>query len=404
MAAFVYRAVDAAGRSQRGVVEAPNAPAARRLLRERALLPVAVEAGGEARGAGPIALPRRRMGAGTLATVTRQLATLAGSGVAIEEALRLVAEQAEGTRTRALLLDLRGMILDGHGLAAALAAHPASFPAAYRASVAAGEASGRLADVLGHLARFVERRHRAQQSIRLALVYPVLLAIVSTAMIVMLMTYVVPDIARVFESHGTDLPLLTRALIGLSGFVRRFGWALLALLAAGGYAGARWLRVPANRLAFDRALATRRPAGRLVRQIAAARFAATLAQLVGSAVPLVDALGAAAAGLSNAHIRAAALRVRAQVREGGSLTRAMAEAEVFPPMLVAIVASGEGGGTLAPALDRAAEELDRELAALVALVVSLVEPAVLLLMGGIVLMMVLAILLPIVGLNDLVAR
>ncbi|PZU10245.1 type II secretion system F family protein [Sphingomonas sp.] len=406
MAAFVYKAVDAAGRAQKGVIEAASAAGARAALRERKLLPTSVEAS-SAKGRASIAagpafrLFRPRVSARQLSTATRQLATLIGSDIAVEEALRLTAGQAETTRMRSLLLEMRGSILDGRSLSAAMAAQHHAFPDYYRASIAAGEQSGKLGEVLGHLADFVENRHRAQSKVQMALLYPALLATVSLGMMVLLMVYVVPDIVRVFESRGADLPLLTRALIGLSHFVRSFGWVVVALLALGLLGGRRWLAVPANRLAFDRVLATRRPTSRLVRQFAAARFAATLGQLVQSAVPLVEALGAAAATTSNLHVRAQALQVATKVREGGSLSQAMGQAGVFPAMLVAIVASGEASGRLGPALSRAAGELDRELDALITVVVGLVEPAVLLLMGGVVLMMVLAILLPIVNLNNL---
>ncbi len=279
MTAFTYRAVDAAGRAQKGVVEAASAAGARRLLRERALLPVAVEAS----TATPRLPWRRRVGQRTLATATRQLATLIGSDIRVEDALRLAADQAETTRMRSLLLDLRGAILDGRSFAGALATRADAFPEYYRASIAAGEQSGTLADVLAHLADFVETRSQAQNKAQLALLYPALLAVVSLGMVVMLMVYVVPSIVRVFQQHGADLPFLTRALIGLSGFVRSFGWAVVALLVLGGTAFRRWIAAPANRLAVDRILATRPPFARFSRQVSAARFAGTLAQLVQSA-------------------------------------------------------------------------------------------------------------------------
>jgi general secretion pathway protein F len=405
MAAFVYKAVDAAGRPQKGVIEAASAAGARAALRERKLLPTSVEASGaKAAAAAPgFRLFRPRVSARQLSTATRQLATLIGSDISVEEALRLVAGQAETNRMRSLLLEMRGSILDGRSLSVAMGEQPQAFPDYYRASIAAGEQSGKLGEVLGHLADFVESRHRAQSKVQMALLYPALLATVSLSMMVLLMVYVVPDIVRVFESRGADLPFLTRALIGLSHFVRSFGWIVLLLLVIGLIGGQRWLAVPGNRRSFDKALAMRRPTSRLVRQFAAARFAATLGQLVQSAVPLVEALGAAAATTSNLYVRDQALTVAAKVREGGSLSQAMAQAGIFPAMLIAIVASGEASGRLGPALSRAADELDRELDALITVVVGLVEPAVLLLMGGVVLMMVLAILLPIVNLNNLVA-
>lgn len=406
MPAYSYRAADKSGATKKGVIEASSAPAARAMLRERSLLPLAVEpAGVKARKPGSLALPsfRRGVSAKQLATLTRQLATLIGSEIPVEEALRLVAQQSEAKQVSALLLDVRGSILDGRSFAAALGNHPKAFPEFYRASVAAGENSGRLTHVLNHLAQFVETRQANAQKLQLALIYPALLATVSVGIIVLLMIYIVPDIVRVFVSRGAELPFLTRALIAVSAFLQDWGLALLLAILAAGLVAGRWLRVPANRLKLDRTFAERRPFKRFSRQHNAARFAGSLATLVESAVPLVEALQAAAAVTPNRHIRDRALTVAARVREGLSLRAAMAEAAVFPSMLTALVASGESSGKLAPALGRASSELDRELDALAATLVALVEPMVLLLMGGMVLMMVLAILLPIINLNNLVS-
>ncbi|WP_294299940.1 type II secretion system F family protein [uncultured Sphingomonas sp.] len=406
MPAYAYRAADRAGATKKGVIEASSAPAARAMLRERSLLPLAVEpAGAKPQRSGSLTLPslRRGVSAKQLATLTRQLATLIGSEIPVEEALRLVAQQSEAKQVSALLLDVRGSILDGRSFAAALGNHPKAFPEFYRASVAAGENSGRLTHVLGHLAQFVETRQANAQKLQLALIYPALLATVSVGIIVLLMIYIVPDIVRVFVSRGAELPFLTRALIAVSAFLQNWGLALLLALLAVGLIAGRWLRVPANRLKLDRMFAERRPFKRFSRQHNAARFAGSLATLVESAVPLVEALQAAAAVTPNRHIRDRALTVAARVREGLSLRAAMAEAAVFPSMLTALVASGESSGKLAPALGRASSELDRELDALAATLVALVEPMVLLLMGGMVLMMVLAILLPIINLNNLVS-
>lgn len=394
MPAFAYRAVDKAGAERRGLIEAASAPVARGLLRDRALLPLSVEAAAVRRSRS--LRPSGRIGARALASLTRQLATLVDSDVNIEEAIRLAAEQGDA-RVRAILLDVRGSVLEGRSLAGALGFHPGAFPDYYRASVAAGEQSGRLAEVLVHLADFVETRHRNRQKIQLALLYPVLLGLVSFGMIALLLVYVVPDIVRVFVSRGAELPFLTRALIAVSGALRSYGPAAAILLAAAAALCLRWAAVPANRLRLDAQIARTR----LSRQHNAARFAASLATLLQSAVPLVEAIEAAAAVTPNHHARARAMTVAARVREGASLRTAMAEAEIFPPMLVAIVASAEASGQLAPALGRAAAELERELDALSSTLVALVEPAVLLLMGGIVLLLVLAILLPIIGLNNL---
>jgi general secretion pathway protein F len=403
MPAFAYVAVDSRGASKKGVIEASSPAAARQMLRDRELLPTSVEASAGV-GSAPSLLSRlrRRIGARALSTVTRQIATLVTSEVNVEHALKLVADQADGAALRLLLLDVRGAILDGYSFAAALKLHPATFPEYYTASVAAGEQAGRLPQVLEHLADFVENRQRNQQKIQLALLYPALLALVSFGMMALLMVYVVPDIVRVFISRGAELPFLTRALIAISTGLQSYGLAMAVTLAALILLFARWLRVPANRLRLDRGFATTWPFARFSRQYNAARFAASLATLVQSSVPLVEALNAAAAVTPNAHIREAALGVAARVREGASLQAAMGESGIFPSMLVAIVASGENGGQLGPALARAAAELDREMEAMAATLVALVEPLVLLMMGGLVLLMVLAILLPIINLNNIV--
>ena len=402
MAAFTYRAVDGLGIAQRGVIEASSPLAARRLLRERNLVPIAVAATAT-RAVATRRLPqlRARVGAKALATLTRQLATLVGTDIRVEEALRLVAAQAATPAVAELLLNVRGAILDGRSFASALGEHPAAFPEFFRASVAAGETSGRLDQVLAHLADFVENRQRAANKLQLALLYPALLAGVSLTMMTLLLIYVVPDIVRVFVSRGAALPLLTRLLIGLSGFVTTYGVAVLIGIVAVTVAARRWLAVPVNRLRFDRAIATRRPFAGLSRQINAARFAGSLATLVESDVPLVDAIPTAAAVTPNRFVREAALTVAARVREGTTLRRAMDEAGVFPPMLIAIVASGEASGRLGPVLTRAAADLQRDLDTLIATLMGLIEPAVLLVMGGVVLLMVLSILLPIINLNNL---
>ena len=400
MAAFSYRAVDGLGVAQRGVIEASSPLAARRLLRERSLVPVAVAATAEI-AATPGSKRRARVGTKALAVLTRQLATLVGTDIRVEEALRLVAGQAATPVVAELLLNVRGAILDGRSFTAALAEHPAAFPEFFRASVAAGEASGRLDQVLAHLADFVENRQRAAARLKLALLYPALLGGVSLVMMTLLLIYVVPDIVRVFVSRGAALPLLTRLLIGLSSFVTHYGVTVMAAVALAVVATRRWLAAPANRLRVDRWVATTRPFAGFSRQLNASRFAGSLATLVTSDVPLVDAIPTAAAVTPNTFVRARALDVAARVREGTTLRRAMDEAQVFPPMLVAIVASGEASGRLGPVLTRAASDLQRDLDTLVATLMGLIEPAVLLLMGGLVLLMVLSILLPIINLNNL---
>lgn len=398
MPAFSWRAVDARGRKAAGLSEAANAAAVRADLRRRDLLPVSVEAArGRVRrdGSGHRLALRRQV------LVARQLATLVGAEVRIEDAIRIVADQVPAARDAALLLELRAAIVDGRSFADALDAMPGGFDDYFRASVRAGEAAGRLAEVLEHLALHIEERARNRQSLQLALIYPALLAVVSLGVIVALLAFVVPDIVRVFTARGAELPALTRGLIALSDGVQR--WGALAAAALGGAlaCGAGLLRVPRLRLRWDGWL-TRAPLlGPLVLRLNAAQFTGTLATLVQSGVPLAEALRAAARTVPNRFVRDRVAEVTRNVQDGASLSRSVRAAGVFPPMLVAMIASGEAGGRLGDSLARAAEDQSAALKATVSTIVALVEPAVLLVMGGIVMLLVMAILMPIVGLNAL---
>lgn len=421
MAAYRFKAMDQAGKSQTGMIEAATPSAARQLLRGRGLLPMDVQASAAARspatdraaaasGQPDSASHRTRSATGlragpkmplaTLTLVTRQMATLLGSGLRIEDALSTIA-QGQPPKVAGVLLTLRASVLEGRSFADALGGFPQIFSEFYRASVKAGEQAGKLDHVMTHLASFVENRARNRQTVQLALLYPALLAFVSLSIITLLMAFVVPDIVRVFSARGTSLPFLTRALIAVSDFVRSYGLfvGLGVVLAALGFG--RWMQSPRNRRAFDRRLAQGRLTARLVQRSNAAQFAGTLATLVQSGVPLIEALGAAADVTPNLHVRAAVADVTDKVRQGSPLRRAMQEAGVFPPMLVAMVASGEATGNLVAALDHAATDQQRDLDAWVRAMVALVEPAILLVMGGLVMVMVLAILLPIVSMNGL---
>ncbi|WP_372834832.1 type II secretion system F family protein [Puniceibacterium confluentis] len=407
MAAFFYRAVDPAGRRAKGVIEASSESAARAQLRDRKLLPleigatrrkVSVAPGG---APGKMTFRRERLGLKRLTLVTRQLATLIGAQVRIEEALRIVAGQTKASGDASLLVNLRSAVMDGRSFASALDDYPGTFGEYYRASVRAGESSGKLSEVMDHLAIHIEEQSKNRQSLQLALIYPTLLALVSLCVIVALLTFVVPDIVRVFTSRGADLPFLTRALITVSDIVSRFGAGILVAGIATGTGCVLALRRPALRSAWHRQLA-RHPLSRgLVLKINSARFTGTLATLVQSGVPLADALSAAADTVPNRFIRSKVQDVTRRVSEGTALSRAADEARIFPPMLIAMIASGEAGGTLGASLERSAADQSSELKARVATIVALVEPAVLLVMGGIVMVLVLAILMPIVSLNNL---
>lgn len=408
MAAFRFKALDDTGKPHIGMLEAVSPVAARQQLRARNLLPLEVIASVKADRSNPditgtvARTPRTgpHMPLASLTLVTRQMATLLGSGLRIEDALSTIA-QGLPPKIAGILLTVRASVLEGRSFGDALATYPQVFSDFYRASVRAGESAGKLDQVMTHLASFVENRARNRQTVQLALLYPALLAVVSLAIITLLMAFVVPDIVRVFTSRGTDLPFITRALIAVSALVRGYGlYAGVALIVAG-VLWSRWLRTLANKRRWHQVMATGRLTAKLVQRMNASQFAGTLATLVQSRVPLIEALVAAADVTPNLHIRARVAEITEKVRQGTSLKRAMEEAAVFPPMLVAMVASGEATGNLGPALDRAATDQQRDLDAWVRAMVALVEPAILLVMGGMVMVMVLAILLPIVSMNGL---
>ena len=398
MVAYAYRAVDPSGKPAAGIVEAATAVAARADLRTRGLLPLEITTANPPTPNLPL---RAALPLSALVLVTRQMATLLRSGLRIEDALSTIA-QGQPARVAGLMMAVRTAVLEGRSFAAAIDMFPRAFSAFYRASVAAGEASGRLDQVMAHLANFVENRARNRQTVILALLYPALLGLVSIGIIMALMAFVVPDIVKVFTTRGTSLPLLTRALIGASAFVRTYGLAAVLTVGLAAVLWLRWLKNPANRQKFDGILARSWLTRKVVQRMNAAQFAGTLATLVQSQVPQIEALQAAAGVTPNRFIRARIVEIGDKVRQGMSLKRAMEEAACFPAMLVAMVASGEASGNLGEALERAASDQQRDLDAWIKALVALVEPAILLVMGGLVMMMVLAILLPIVSMNNLV--
>ena len=404
MAAYAYLALDAQGRQHKGLLEADSPRQARALLRERQLSPLQVNAARAREDEQPRHGLRlsRGLSAAELALLTRQLATLIQAALPIEEALRAAAAQAASARVKGMLLAVRSGVLEGQSLAQSLAAFPAAFPELYRATVAAGEHAGHLGLVLEQLADYTEQRQQSRQKIQLALLYPLILMIASLTIVGFLLGYVVPDVVKVFVNTGQSLPTLTRGLIAVSALVKHWGWLILLLLAGGLVLLRLWLRPPTRRQRWH-ALQLRLPLfGRLLRATQTARFASTLAILCRSGVPLVEALAIAAAVIGNLHIRHKVMLAAQQVREGSSLTRALQASEEFPPMMLHMIASVEKSGELEQMLARTARNQENDLAAQVALLVGLFEPFMLVFMGGVVLLIVLAILLPILSLNQLV--
>lgn len=398
MPAFAYHALDNDGRTRKGVLQADTARAARASLRERGLNALDVSPVSDAAAAGE---GDRGLSAAQLALLTRQLSALIGSGLPIDEALGALAEGSEG-RLRSRLVSLRSRVMEGVTLANAMAESPNTFPVLYRATIAAGEASGRLDTVLARLADYTESREALRSKVILALAYPILLTCVALLVVAGLMVWVVPQVIGVFEQAQQALPWATRVLIAVSDAVEHFGlWLLLppALLVSAGIAVAR---TPALRMGWQRAVLKAPVIGRLVRAAETARFSRTLALLVSSAVPLLEALNIASQVVGNAVLREALGKASLRVREGQGLARALEETGQFPPVALRLVASGEKSGRLDTMLFDAAAQQERELDTALGVATTVLGPGVILLVGGLVLFIVLAILLPIFSLNTLV--
>lgn len=404
MGAFEYVAVDASGRERKGVLEGDTARQVRQLLRDQSLLPVSVNevAKTESRRRAARFSLRRGVSAGDLALLTRQLATLVRSGLPLEEALLAVSEQSEKPRIRSIVMGVRAKVMEGHPLAEGLADFPAVFPELYRATVAAGEQSGHLDTVLERLADYTENREQLRSRTVNAMLYPVLLFAVCVGIVFLLLTFVVPKIVRQFEHTKTELPILTKGLIGLSDFVRDWGLYLLAGLVLAIVLFVRWLRDPSARRRFHAFLLRVPLFGKVVRGTNTARFARTFATLTSSAVPVLDALRISGEVVTNLPMRDAVEAAAARVREGAPIGRSLGASKIFPPMMIHLIASGETSGDLETMLDRAATNQEREMDAILGAAVGLLGPIMILVMGGLVLVIVLAMLLPIFQMNQMV--
>ncbi|MDS9873229.1 type II secretion system inner membrane protein GspF [Pseudomonas protegens] len=404
MAAYEYLAMCAAGKKSSGVLEADSPRQARQMLRERQLiaLKITTSQGHRSTVLGEVKTAGGGLSSAELALLTRQLATLVQASLPLEEVLAAVAAQCEKQRVKSMLLALRARVLEGYSLAVALAAYPKAFPELYRATVAAGEHSGHLDQVLMNLADYTEASQAARQQIHLAMLYPSILMVAAISIVGFLLGFVVPDVIKVFIDSGQELPLLTRGLIATSGFLRDFGLLLLILIGAAVTALRMLLKQPANRERWH-ALVLRLPIiGGLVRASNCTRFVSTLAILGRSGVPLLDALAIASEVVANQKIRTGLKDIVRGVREGISLTRALELNGSFPPMMLYMIASGERSGELDSMLERASKQQEAQLANRIALLVGLFEPAMLVFMGASVLVIVLAILMPILSLNQLI--
>ncbi|MGN5351907.1 type II secretion system inner membrane protein GspF [Ralstonia sp. L16] len=402
MPAFRYEAADATGKTDKGVIEADSARQARTLLRARGLTPLLVDAlGAQATKRGGSSFGKR-LSAQENALVTRQLASLLVAGLPLDEALAALADQAERAYVGELLAAIRAEVVGGSSLSVALAQHPKDFPDIYRALVSAGEHSGNLGLVLSRLADYIESRNALTSKIKLAFTYPAIVTVVAFAIVIFLLSYVVPQVVSVFANTKQKLPTLTIIMLWLSDFVRNWGWLAAIVLVVIGALIRNLLKQPALRLSWHKWLLTAPLFGKLVRGYNTARFASTLAILTSAGVPILRGLQAAGETLNNVALKTNVEDASTRVREGTSLARALAAQNQFPPVLVHLIRSGEATGNLPAMLERAAQGEAQELERRTLFLTGLLEPALILTMGVVVLLIVLAVLMPIIEINQLV--
>ncbi|NIE73427.1 type II secretion system protein GspF [Pantoea sp. Ap-967] len=397
---YRYEAADAQGRIVNGLLEADSSAAAMGQLRSLGLTALAVEAQAAAgQGAG---LFSPKLSDGDLAWATRQLASLLAAGLPLEAALGATLEQAERKHIAQVLGAVRGDVRSGMRLADALAERPRDFPDIYRALVAAGEESGDLAQVMERLADYIEDRNTLRGKILTAFIYPGVVGLVSIGIVIFLLSYVVPQVVSAFTQARQDLPGLTLAMLSASDFVREWGVVCFALMAAALWGWRVWLRAPAARLAWHSRVLRLPLFGRFVLGLNTARFASTLAILGSAGVPLLRALEAARQTLGNDRLDQCVNEATARVREGVGLASALAVEKVFPPLLIHLIASGEKTGNLPPMLDRAADSLAKDIERRAMGMTALLEPLMIVVMGAVVLLIVMAVLMPIIEINQLV--
>jgi len=407
MAAFEYVALDLRGREKKGVLEADTARLARQLLRQQSLTPLQVNetsarSRSKSKGGDTPATFRGGIKTNELALLTRQIATLSAAGTPLADALSAVSRQTEKQRIQSLILSVRAKVLEGHSFAAALKDYPKVFPEIYQATVSAGEQSGHLDAVLERLADYTEERQAANATVKKALIYPSMLVVASILIVAFLLAYVVPQVVQVFDGMGQELPMLTRVLLASSDFVREWGLVVAGVLFVAFVLFRRAMRGEAFRTRVHSMLLKIPLMSRLIRGFNTAQFARTLSILAASGVQVLEALDIASQVVTNRPMRLAVNRAAAQVREGSNLSSSLEKTGYFPPMLLHLIASGEASGQLDTMLEKAATHQERELNSVMAVFLGLFEPAVILIMGGVVLMIVLGILLPIFEMNQLV--
>lgn len=404
MAAFAYKAMDKSGKNKSGVLEGDNARQVRQQLREQQLIPMEVSqvAEKERQSQQGLQLFKAKISASDLALLTRQLATLVEAALTIEEALLAVAEQCEKPRQKNMMMAVRSKVVEGHTLADAMAEFPHVFDTLYRAMVAAGEKSGHLDTVLNRLADYTEKRQQTRSQITQALVYPMIMLFFAFGIVILLLTIVVPKIVGQFQTMGQELPTITQILINVSEFLQDYGLVLAGVIVTFIAITVRVLQQPVMKKRYHAFILTLPLLGKVSKGLNTARFARTLSILSSSAVPLLEGMRISSDVLENLYIKDAVKTASLHVKEGSSLRAALEQTKIFPPMMMHMIASGERSGELQQMLGRAADNQDRQFESLVSVSLKVFEPMLIVSMAGIVLFIVLAILQPILALNNMV--
>jgi general secretion pathway protein F len=403
MGAFEYTAVDSGGKQLKGIIEGDTARQVRQQLRDRELLPLTVTESAEKESTRQASFSfNKGMSAADLAVLTRQLATLAQSGMPLEQALAAVGEQNENARLQSIVLGVRARVMEGYTFADGLKDFPRAFPDIYRATVEAGEQSGHLDAVLERLADYTESRQELVQKVRNAMIYPAVLMSFCLLIVTLMMTYVVPKVVGVFVNTGQELPGPTAALIAISDFIQSYGWLVLIALALLGVGAVRLLRQPGPKRSFDLFLLKVPVIGKIIRGLNTARFTRTFSIMTGSGVPILEGLRISAEVVSNMPMRDAVNEATLRIREGAPIGKSLSKSKHFPPLCIHLITSGEASGQLEAMLGKAAGQQEREMDGLISTLLNILEPGMIILMGVLVLSMVVALLLPIFEMNKLV--
>ncbi|MGV3771006.1 MAG: type II secretion system inner membrane protein GspF [Sphingobium phenoxybenzoativorans] len=399
---YDYLAIDTAGRERRGSVKADSMDAARAQLDSRRLFVVKMDPGQEkaSKGRALFSLGGKKLSPKELTLFTRQLSTLIQVSP-LEESLRTIGRQSETEHVRAIVGSVHSGVMEGRRLAEALGTQPRSFPPLYRAMISAGESSGSLPTIMERLAELMERQAVIRSKVMTAIAYPSVLAGFAVFVVAALMIFVVPKVVEQFDTVGQTLPLLTRMVMAVSAFLAGWWWALLIVIGLAGFGAWRALKVESVRYRFDSFLLRLPIIGRLIRDLHAARMARTLSTMIASRMPLMEGLALTANTIHNRALRRASDQIVEAIRGGGSLSAALRRANIFPPLLVYLAASGEAAGRLDTMLERAADYLEREFDSFTSTALAMLEPAIIILMGGIVAVIILSILLPILQLQSL---